>query len=77
MGFPGGSVVKNSPAKEGDTRDVGSIPGSGSRNYLPWSRNWQPTPIFLPGKCHGQRILEGYSPWVCKESDATEHIHIK
>ena len=29
MGFPGGSVVKNPPANEGDTGDVGLIPGSG------------------------------------------------
>ena len=29
MGFPGGAVVKNLPAKAGDARDVGSIPGSG------------------------------------------------
>ena len=29
MGFPGGAVVKNPPAKTGDARDVGSIPGSG------------------------------------------------
>ena len=28
MGFPGGSGVKNLPANSGDTRDVGSIPGS-------------------------------------------------
>ena len=26
-GFPGGSVVKNSPADGGDTGDVGLIPG--------------------------------------------------
>ena len=24
---------------------------------------WQPTPVFLPGKSHGQRTLAGYSPW--------------
>ena len=24
---------------------------------------WQPTPVFLPGKSHGQRSLIGYSPW--------------
>ena len=30
MGFPGGTVVKNSPANAGDARDIGSIPGSGS-----------------------------------------------
>ena len=29
MGFPGGTVVKNPPANAGDTRDTGSIPGSG------------------------------------------------
>ena len=31
----------------------------------------QPTPVFLPGKSHGQRNLVGYSPWGCKESDTT------
>ena len=33
---------------------------------------WQPTPVFLPGECHGQRSLAGYSPWGHKESDMTE-----
>ena len=28
-----------------------------------WRRKWQPTPIFLSGKSHGQRSLVGYSPW--------------
>ena len=28
-GFPGGSVIKNPPANARDTRDAGSIPGSG------------------------------------------------
>ena len=32
----------------------------------PLRRKWQPTPIFLPGKSHGQRSLAGYSPWACK-----------
>ena len=31
-----------------------------------WRRKWQPTPVFLPGKSHGQRSWEGYSPWNCK-----------
>ena len=35
----------------------------------------QPTPLFLPGKCHRQRSLEDYSPWDCKESNMTEHTH--
>ena len=28
----------------------------------PERRKWQPTPVFLSGKCHGQRSLIGYSP---------------
>ena len=39
-----------------------------------WSREWQPTPVFLPGKFYGQRSLEGYNPWGHKELDMTEHI---
>ena len=27
-----------------------------------WRRQWQPTPVLLPGKSHGQRSLVGYSP---------------
>ena len=30
---------------------------------IPWSRKWQPTPVFLPGAFHGQRGLAGYNPW--------------
>ena len=40
-----------------------------------WRRKWQPTPVFLPGKFHGQRTLVGYSPWGRKESDTTERLH--
>ena len=29
----------------------------------PWRREWEPTPVFLPGESHGQRSLAGYSPW--------------
>ena len=36
---------------------------------------WQPTPVFLPGKSHGQRTLVGYSPWGYRESDMTERLH--
>ena len=42
-----------------------------------WNRKWQPTPIILPGKSHGQRSLVGYSPWGCKESDMTEQLNKK
>ena len=30
---------------------------------------------FLAGKFHGQRNLEGYSPWSCKDLHMTEHTH--
>jgi len=42
--------------------------------YHYWRREWQPTPVFLPGKLHGQRNLEVYSPWGYKESDTTERL---
>ena len=29
-------------------------------------KKMQPTPVFLPGKSHGQRSLAGYSPWSCR-----------
>ena len=36
---------------------------------ISWRREWQPTPVFLPGEFHGQRHLVGYSPWGRQESD--------
>ena len=48
---------------------VSLIPGSGR---TPGEKKWQPTPVFLPGKSHGQRSHVGYSPWDHKESDTTE-----
>ena len=60
-------AVKNLPANAGDLRDTGLIPGK-----IPWRTKWQPTPILLPGKFHGQRSLVGYSPWGRKELDTSE-----
>ena len=40
---------------------------------MPWSRKWQPTPVFLPGKSHGERSPVGYSLWGPKESDNWAH----
>ena len=40
-----------------------------------WRRQWQPTPVLLPGKSHGQRSLVGCSPWGREESDMTEQLH--
>ena len=50
------------------------------RRFEPWvrkiprKRKWQPTPVFLSGKSHGQRSLVGYSPWGHKELDTTERL---
>ena len=44
-------------------------------SLLHWRRKWQPTPVLLPGKCHGWRSLLGYSPWDREESDRTEQLH--
>ena len=44
LGFPGGSVGKESACSAGDP---GLIPGLGR---FPWRRKWQPIPVFLPGK---------------------------
>ena len=41
----------------------------------PLEKEMATTPVFLPGKSHGQRSLAGYSPWGHKESDATERLH--
>ena len=41
---------------------------------IPWRRKWQPAPVFLPGKCQGQRRLAGCSPWGLEESETTEGL---
>ena len=56
--LPGGSVVKNPPAVQEIAGDSGSV----LVGKIPWRREWQPTPVFLPGEPHGQRNLMGYSP---------------
>ena len=59
LGFSGGSVVKNLPAKQ-ETR----IQSVGQED--PLEKEMQSTPVFLPRKSPGQRNLVGYSPWSCK-----------
>ena len=48
---------------------------------IPGRKKWQPPPVFLPRKSHGQRSLVGYSPWGPKESNMTQpellHTHTK
>jgi len=54
----------------------GIFPTQGLNPGLPYCRRqWQPTPVLLPGKSHGQRSVVGYSPWGHKESDTTEQLH--
>ena len=36
---------------------------------IPWKREWEPIPVFLPREFHGQRSLVGHSPWGRKESE--------
>jgi len=59
LGFPDGSVV------------TGSIPGSGRS---PGEGNGNPLQYSCLENPHGQRRLEGYSPWGLKESDTTEQV---
>ena len=64
-------MVKNPPARAGEEGSILGLrrsPGGG--NGKP-----QTTPIFLPGKSHGQRSLVAYSPWDCNESDMTEQLN--
>ena len=59
----------------GDVNSKRNIWEHPSVRKITWRRKWQPTPVFLLGKSHGQRSLEGYSPSSCKKSDTTKHAH--
>ena len=39
-----------------------------------YEKKWQPSPVFFPGESHGQRSLEGYSPWDRRESATVERL---
>ena len=71
-GFLRNLVVKNPPAIQEMHRRCGFDPWV---RKIPWRRKWQPTPVLLPEKFHGQRSLEGYSPWGCNKSDMTKQLH--
>ena len=64
-------MVKNPPAMRETCN--GFDPWVGR---ISWTREWQPTPVFLPGILtrHGQRSLEVYSPWDCKKLETTEQL---
>ena len=65
-------VVKNLPASVRDERDRGSILWSGR---YPRVGNGNPLQHSCLENSNGQRSLVGYSPWVQKELDTTEHTH--
>ena len=80
MGLPWSLSGKEAACNAGD---LGSIPGSGRSSgaghsssilvHTVFSMEWSiPTPVFLPGECHGQRSLVGYSPRGHTEPDTTE-----
>ena len=62
VGFTGGSQVKNTSANAEDTDLI-----LGQQD--PKRRKWQPSPVFLSGKSHGQRSLLGYRIWGYKGSN--------
>ena len=69
LGFLRGSVGKESTCNAGDASRHRFDP---QVRKISWRRKWQPTPIFLPGESHGQRILVDYGLLGHKESDMTE-----
>ena len=69
---PGGSVGKEPACQWRRHKRRGFNPRI---RKIPRRRKWQPTPVFLPGKFHGQRSLAGYRPWGHKQLDTTEHVH--
>ena len=60
VGFLGGTSDKESTCQCRKLKRCWFNPWVGK---ISWRRKWQPTPVFSPGKSHGQRSLAGYSPW--------------
>ena len=63
-------MAKNPPAKQ--KTQVQSL---GQEDPLQKEMATHSTPVFLPGKSHGQKNLEGYSPWGRKESDTAKWLN--
>ena len=72
LGFPSGACGKESTCQCRRCKRCGFDSWVGK---VSWRRKWLPIPVFLPGEFHGQRSLEGYSPWGHKESDMTERLN--
>ena len=69
LGSPGGTSSKESACQGRRHKKCELDPWVGK---IPLRRTWQPTPVFLTEKFHGQRRLVGYSLWGHKELDTTE-----
>ena len=79
MGFSGGAAGKEPSCQCRRLKRYGFDPWMGKIPWvgkIPKRRAWQPTPVCLPRKSHGQRSLMGYSPWGRKESYTTERLSI-
>ena len=68
-GLPWWLNSKESACQAGDS---GLISGLGR---FPWRNIWQPTPVFLPEKSHGQRSLVGYGSWGHRRQRLNHNIH--
>ena len=67
-GFPGiAQLVNNLPTMRETGFDL-------RVQKIRWRRKWHPTPVFLPGKSHGQRSLVDSSLWGLQEPDMTEQL---
>ena len=62
-------MASDSKVSAYNAEDPGLIPGLGRS---PGVGNGKPTPVFLPGKSHRQRSLEGYGLYGCEELDMTD-----
>ena len=71
LGLPGWLSGKEPTRQSRRHRRRGTNPWG---RRIPWRRKWQPTPVFSPGKFHGQRSSAGYSPGGRKDSDMTERL---
>ena len=70
LGFPGGASGKE-PASQ--PRRPKRLSLNSWVGKIPWRRKWQPTPVFLPGKFHGLRIMMSYIQSMgLQELDTTE-----
>ena len=67
----GGALLKNLPAMHNNKHEFNPWVGK-----ILWRRKWKLTPVFSPGKFHGQRSLVSCSPWCHKALDTTEHTSI-